>query len=966
MADSETKNIFDNKTVYILDSYGLIYRCYFAFIGRPLTNSNGQNISALFGFFRNLHYILQHYKPGYMIAAMDSKTKTFRHEMYPEYKATRDKTPDDLHAQIPWICDVLKALGIPILQCDGYEADDIIATVSRKCREQGRSCRILSGDKDLMQLVCDTTQILKPETGGNAWKATGAEGVKFEWGVEPEKLLDLLSLCGDAADNVPGVKGIGEKTASKLLSEYGNLDGIYENIDKLKGAVQKRLIEGKDSAYFSQKLIRLYDKVECSELNEIFERPQMRFDYAAAANLLKSFEAFQVAKSYATIDAENSFKNQNENGVISDEKKSKNSDANEKSKNDAESAENRNAENEKILIQNDVSNYKAITKPDELKKFIDKAIDAKVTAYDSETDSLDALNAKMVGFSLCYDCKNAIYVPIQHESRDLFSQTEWIELPEALEQIERLFTAPGATIVMHNAKFDLKVLAGQFFSLGKSESYVFDFLKKIKIFDTMIFAWLENPERTGKSTLSLETLCENKFGIKGLEFNQIVKKGETFQDVPLEIACKYAAEDADFTLKLYEHFSKNSEISRELFDMETTVLPILTRMEILGIHIDSNILKEYSVELKQKIHETETKIFTEVGHDFNIASPAQLQKVLFEERGLKASKKTKRGYSTDTSVLEELKNVDIVPKLILDYREQTKLLSTYVESLPKLVDKNDRIHTDFIQTGTATGRLACRDPNLQNIPVRNDAGRKIRSAFTAPPGKILISADYSQIELVVLAHLSGDKNMIAAFNSGTDIHKTTASLIYGVSPEQVTAEMRRVAKAINFGVIYGMGTYSLSKDLGISRVEAQKFIDMYFKMYSSVSRFMADTISSAEEKGYVETIFGRRRSILNINSNNKIEKSAAERVAKNSPIQGSAADIVKKAMLEVSKSLDESGLPAKILLQVHDELIFECDDDEKIIRNAIELIKTKMENAVKLNVPLRVSVEYGKNWGEFH
>lgn len=956
MATSDNKdNIFDDKTVYVLDSYGLIYRCYFAFINRPLTNSKGHNISALFGFFRNLHYILQHYNPGYIIAAMDSKTKTFRHEMYPEYKATRDKTPDDLHTQIPWICDVLTALGIPILQCDGYEADDIIATVSRKCHEQGRTCRILSGDKDLMQLVCDTTQILKPETGGNTWKVTGTEGVKFEWGVEPEKLLDLLSLCGDKADNVPGVKGIGEKTAARLLCEYENLDGIYKNIDKIKGANQKKLIEGKDSAYFSQKLIRLYDKVECSDLNKIFESPKMQFNYTAAAELLKSFEAFQTAKSYAAIGTENSFKNQNDN--ISNAKKTKNI---------ADSVEAENSNAQKNLIQNDVTNYKAITTLEELKKFIDNAIDAKIVAYDSETDSLDALNSKMLGFSLCYDCKNSVYVPVQQETQDLFSQTEWLELSEVIIQIERLFTSPGITIIMHNAKFDLKVLAGQFFSLGKSESYVLDFLKKVNIFDTMIYAWLENPEHTGKSAFSLEFLCENKLGLKGIEFDQIVHKGQTFKDVPLEIAYKYAAEDADFTLKLYKHFTENSKISKELFDMEMTILPILTQMEISGIHIDSDILKKYGSELKQKISELETKIYAEVGHTFNIASPAQLQKVLFEERGLKTGKKTKRGYSTDTTVLEELKNSDIVPKLILDYREQTKLLSTYVESLPKLADKNGRVHTDFIQTGTATGRLACRDPNLQNIPIKNDAGRKIRSAFTAPPGKVLISADYSQIELVVLAHLSNDKNMCQAFNSGTDIHKTTAALIYGVSTEQVTAQMRRIAKAINFGVIYGMGTFSLSKDLGISRAEAQNFIDMYFKTYSAVSQLMSDTISNAEEKGYVETIFGRRRPILNINSNNKIEKSAAERVAKNSPIQGSAADIVKKAMLAVSKSLSKNNLPARILLQVHDELIFECDDDEKIIQPVINLIKTEMENAVKLNVPLRVSIEYGKNWGEFH
>ena len=959
MANIENEKSDD--TIYILDSYGLIYRCYFAFISRPLTNSKGQNISALFGFFRNLHYIFNHYKPSYLIAAMDSKTKTFRHEMYPEYKATRDKTPEDLHAQIPWICDILQALGVPVLQCDGYEADDIVATVAKKCEETGRKCRILSGDKDLMQLVCETTQILKPEAGASTWKVTGAEGVKAEWGVYPDKLLDLLSLCGDKADNVPGVKGIGDKTASKLLCDFESLDGIYENIDNIKGAVQKKLIEGKENAYFSRKLITLYDKVECPEIEKIFNQEPISYDFDSAAKLLNSYEAFQVAKSYAVLNVET-------NSDLKAQNQQKNTESGETKSNQNEDNENQSvAEQQKPeLEQNDTSNYKAITDYEQLKKYIDMAIAAKIVAYDSETDSLDPLHAKMIGFSLCFEEKKAVYVPVQLESDELFSQTDYISLSLILEQLYRLFTAQNVTIVMHNAKFDLKVLAGQFISQGKTENFVLDFLQKIHIFDTMIFAWLENPEHTGKSSFSLEFLGENILGKKGIEFDQIVKKGQSFADVPLETAYQYAAEDADFTFQLYHHFINNSKISSELFEMEMTVLPILTQMEISGIHLDSQILDDYAVELKQKISEIERKIYNEVGHEFNIASPLQLQTVLFEERGLKTGKKTKRGYSTDTSVLEELQEFDIVPKMILEYRELTKLLSTYVESLPKLTDKENRIHTDFVQTGTATGRLSCREPNLQNIPVRNDAGRKIRSAFTAGDGKVLISADYSQIELVVLAHLSGDENMCKAFNEGTDIHKTTAALIYGISPEQVTPQMRRIAKTINFGVIYGMGTFSLSKDLGISRKEAQNFIDLYFKTYSSVSQFMSDTISKAESNGYVETIFKRRRPITGINSKNKIEKAAAERVAKNTPIQGSAADIVKKAMIDVSKALKESELPCKILLQVHDELIFECDENELTVQKAVSLIKEKMENAVKLQVPLRVSIEYGKNWGEFH
>ena len=937
----------DNKTVYILDSYGLIFRCYFAFINRPLTNSKGENISALFGFFRNLHFIFQHYKPGYLIAAMDSKTKTFRHEMYPEYKATRNKTPEDLLAQIPWICDILTSLGVPVLQCDGYEADDIIATVAKKCEKEGRQCRILSGDKDLMQLVNETTQILKPESGASTWKITGIDGVKMEWGVEPAQLLDLLALYGDTADNIPGVTGVGVKTAAKLLSDYKNLDGIYANIDQIKGAMQKKLIDGKDNAYFSQKLVRLCEEVPCDQIDKAISSDQYQYNFSAAAELLKGHEAFAVAKSYAELGL----------GTSSGAK----NDSPEESPNAPELLQTK---------ENDTSSYKAITKLEELKSYIDQAISAGLVAYDSETDSLDTLNAKIIGFSLCFEKGKAVYVPIQQDSDDLFNQTDYINLKDALNEITRLFTSSGVKIIMHNAKFDLKVLLSQIKKINNAENYDFSLLD-IKLYDTMILAWLINPEHTGKNSYSLEYLGETILGLKGIEFSDIVQKNQTFADVPLEKAYKYAAEDADFTFQLYkklEESSKNSDNTHqeELYQLEMQILPVLTQMELNGIHLDTQNLKNYNLELSEGIAEAEKNIYKEVGHEFNIASPKQLQTVLFEERGLKPGKKTKTGYSTDTSVLEELAYLDPVPKMILEYREMAKLQSTYVETLPKLTDQQERIHTDFVQTGTATGRLSCREPNLQNIPVRSEAGRKIRGAFTAPEGKVLISADYSQIELVVLAHLSKDANMCKAFTDGTDVHKATAALIYGVNADQVSPDMRRIAKTINFGVIYGMSAFSLAKDLGISRTQAQNFIDMYFRTYNSVSNFMTGVITKAEEKGYAETILGRRRPILNINSKNKVEKSAAERVAKNTPIQGSAADIVKKAMLSVAQELKAKKSPAKLLLQVHDELIFECPDNQEIINQTIDLIRDKMENAVKLDVPLRVSIEYGKNWGQFH
>ena len=950
----------EKKTIYILDSYGLIFRCYFAFISRPLTNPKGENVSALFGFFRNLHWIFQHYKPDYIFAAMDSKTKTFRHEMYPEYKATRNKTPEDLHAQIPWICDILETLGVPVLQCDGYEADDIIATVAKKCAEQGAACKILSGDKDLMQLVDDNTLILKPESGAQTWKLTDTAGVTAEWGVGPAQLLDLLSLYGDTADNVPGVHGVGVKTAAKLLADYKDLDGIYAHIEEIKGALHQKLADGKENAYFSQKLIRLCNEVPCSEIDNAINGAPLTFNFKAAAEKLFSYGAPSVAKSYSELGIGTSGGPSRASGTT------KASMVPGATSGVPEALEGPYTM-PLSLTQNDTSSYRAITDISELEKYIttflsQKSDGKKLIAYDSETTSLDTFNCNILGFSLCYQEGKAVYIPLQQESSDLFSETSYITKEQAYSQLERIFTDTTVTVIMHNAKFDLKVL----YNTGFTK--IFD---GCKIYDTMVAAWLINPERTGRNGYSLEYLGETVLGLKGIEFADIVPKGQTFADVPLEQAYRYAAEDADFTyklgLKLRKPFEADkSQTLKKLLMMEMQVLPILTKMELTGIHLDAESLNSYNKELTREIGLIEQNIYKEVGHEFNIASPKQLQTVLFEERHLKTGKKTKTGYSTDTSVLEELAAVDPVPRMILEYRELAKINSTYVETLPQLTDENGRIHTDFVQTGTATGRLSCRDPNLQNIPVRTEAGRKIRAAFTAPEGKVLISADYAQIELVVLAHLSHDKNMCKSFIEGTDVHKATAALIYNVPPEHVTPEMRRTAKTINFGVIYGMSSFRLANDLGISRTQAAQFIDNYFTMYADVDKFIKDTVAGAEQTGKVSTIFGRSRPIIGINSRNKVEKAAAERIAVNSPVQGSAADIVKKAMINVTTALEETKSPARLLLQVHDELIFECPDDKATIEATVALIKEKMEGAIELSVPLRVSIEYGKNWGEFH
>ena len=959
-------DFIDENTVFLLDSYGLIYREYYAFMNRPLTNSRGENISAVFGFFRNIGTVLKNFNPKFMVAAFDSRTPTFRHQKYSEYKATRAKTPEDLKAQFPWVEDCLNVLGIPVLRKDGFEADDVIATIARACSNEGRKCVILSGDKDLQQLVNDKIHILKPDKT-KIWAELDEQAVLDDWGVSPEKLLDLLSLTGDSADNVPGVKGCGEKTAVKLLSEYGSLEGIYEHAEEIKGALGEKLRSDKKNAFFSKQLITLKEDVplEQEATKGSFSALNIsHLKYAEFAAEMTKRELPALARQYKELFGGE------QNPVAPEGTALPSNDGPKKNKGD----------------------YKACTQLSELKEFVDNALKAGTVAFDTETDSLDTQSANLVGFSLAYEKGKGIYVPLILTD-SLFAPT--VPKKDALDLLRQIFES-GCLVVMHNAKFDLKVLqsnglnalgAGTAQSVAgraenrselqwsESETVQEPTAAKeqrerpLKIADTMIAAWILEPDKLGRTPYSLEYLAETKLLLKGTEYDEIVPKDKNFADVPLEVAAQYGAEDADFTLQLW--FKLSEQLKTEgLFslyeNLEMKILPILARMEVEGIHLDSKKLTTYGTELSKELLELEKKIHQTVGHEFNIASPKQLSTVLFEELGLKPGKKTKTGYSTDTTVLEELASEHPVPAMILEYRAKAKLLSTYVQTLPELTDENERIHTTFMQTGTATGRLSSKDPNLQNIPVRDEAGRKIRSAFTAPEGKVLISADYAQIELVVLAHLSGDKNLCAAFNAQEDVHKSTAALIYKVPPEQVTPEMRRSAKTLNFGLMYGMSAFRLANELKISRTQAAQFIENYFAVYSGVKDFFDRTVAQAEEKGFIETIKGRRRKIIGINSANKMEKESAIRMAKNSPIQGSAADIVKLAMIDVDKALTQNPTGAKLLLQVHDELILECPNRADLIDSTINLVRKKMEGAVKLSVPLRVSIECGKAWGEFH
>ena len=958
-----------DDTVYILDSYGLIYRCYFAFISRPLTNSKGENVSALFGFFRNLHSILEHYKPSYIIAAMDSKTPTFRHKIFDQYKANRPKTPEDLHAQIPWICDILGAMGIPTLQCDGYEADDIIATVASQCEKAGRNCRILSGDKDLMQLVTETTQILKPDHA-DVWKVIGREGVKAEWGVYPEKMLDLLSLYGDTADNIPGVKGCGVKTACKFLDQYGDLDGIYQHADEIKGAIGQKIRDGKESAYQSRELVRLCTEVPCDEI-DITKFTSLSLDFSKAAEELMKYEIPSCAKLYNEL----ALGKKSSSSEIPTGAKAKKSAA--KTDTTEENASfNNSTYDPKAQLEKDAKELKDKLIPlhkiqaeiitldcsKELEKAIEKILaEKKEIAISVQTLDEENYSSALLGISFASSDKISYYIPFS-SGEDLFSQGS-LSVTEGIKAIQKLFDQTDSRLIFHDMKFTYKVLRHNGLKcLEESDT-------SLSFFDTMIASWLLDPEELGNNPYALDILAEKKLAILKTEYDEIVSKDNSLKDADQKDLAQYIGEKPVITLALYKKLNAliKKFYKEKLFnEMELPLIPILSEMELRGIHLDTNQLYDYSKELSSQISNLEKEIFSIVGHEFNIASTKQLQEVLFTERGLKPSKKTKTGYSTDTYVLEELSIYDPVPKKILEYRELSKLLSTYVEALPKLTDEDSLIHTTFVQTGTATGRLSCKDPNLQNIPVRSEQGRRIRSAFTSKPGTVFISADYSQIELVVMAHLSKDPNMCKAFTEGTDVHKATASLIYKVPQEEVTADMRRLAKTINFGVIYGMSAFRLSNELGISRTQAQEFITSYFTEYASIQRFISETIQEAHEKCRVSTIFGRSRFIPTINNANKNDQAAAERIAVNTPIQGSAADIVKMAMLKVNTALRKNPTGAKMLLQVHDELIFECPDNQEAIDNTLKLIKENMENAVKLSIPLRVSIEYGKNWGEFH
>ncbi len=912
-----------DKKLLLVDGYALIYRSYFAFINRPIRDSTGRNVSAVFGFFRTLFALMKEYSPEYVAVAMDSITPTFRHTMYPQYKATRDKTPEDLHAQIPIIERALEAAGVKSIREEGLEADDLIATLSRSCTSSGISCLILSGDKDLMQLVDDRIHMLRPVKG--EYLRFDPSAVTEHFGITPQQIIDYLALIGDSSDNVPGVKGIGPKGAVKLLAEYGSLEGIYEHIDSIASGTAKKLREFREDALLSKRLVKLQDDASC-EAVKVEEFAASRVDWSRAVPV------FQEIQSASLVEAA---------GGSSLEVRTARKGSN------AASEDGQTVAMQPKAQLGGKGSYSTVRNLEQLDEILSSARRAGSVAFDIETDSIDEMQAVPVGFSIAWEPRKACYIPIKAGG------AEQLPAADVHQRLKDFLEDETIGIIGQNFKYDYKVLRRWGIKVANVA------------FDTMIAAWLL--DATAQS-YSMDRLAARYLDYTTIKYNDIVPRGSLFPDVALEQASEYAAEDADITFRLHLLFSRMLE-ERELetlfHETEMPLLTVLAEMELHGMLLEGSQLADYAVELRSRLDEITREIYDLCGHEFNINSTRQLQEVLFSERGLQPVKKTKTGYSTNIAVLEELSGQDPVPRLILEHRSLEKLRNTYVEALPGMINPDTgRLHTTLIQTGTATGRLSSKNPNLQNIPVRSADGRRIRSAFIPREGSTLLSADYSQIELVVLAHFSGDPGLLDAFRSGVDVHTYTGSLIFGVPMEAVTADQRRIAKTINFGVMYGMSAFRLSNELNIPRSDAARFIDAYFQRYAGVRNFIDRLIEQVGEEGRATTLLGHQRAIPAIRSRNRNERMGAERIAVNTPIQGTAADIIKRAMLDIDREIRSQNLASRMVLQVHDELIFEVPLEE--VDTMRGLVRRVMEHAVELQLPLRVSIETGASWGDFH
>jgi DNA polymerase I len=889
-------NHVKEETVYLIDGSAYIYRAYHAIAS--LTNSNGLPTNAVFGFVNIIHRLLREKKPSHCAVAFDSRGPVFRHEMYKEYKANRPPMPEDLALQMPHIKSFVTRSRIPAIEVQGVEADDIIATAALYFKKQGCRVVIVSGDKDLLQLVDDKISMWEPMNN----KLYTISEVEAKYKIKSENLLDFFALVGDSSDNVPGVPGVGPKTAEKLINEYSSLDGIYQGLDGMKKSKMKeRLAENKESAYLSKELIRLKVDVDISFDLE---------DYKLGEENEEELQSFYAEMGFSRL--------------LKSVKKAK---------------------------PLDPKNFQIVISESGLKELKEELDQTKLIVVDTETTSLESRKADLVGVSIATSLDKAWYLPVGHRDEEGQLVVDQLDA-ETVKQFLLPYLQDEKLVKLgHNIKYDYTVFL---------QNYGVRLAGPLK--DSMIAAYLIDPTRR---SYKLDDLCL-EHDIKLTPFDSVVddvKREGCFAYVEVEKAGHYSCEDVYGALMLWNEYQVELEKLdlEELFtDIEMPLVPILADMERLGVQLDLDVLRDLSDEFSGKLATLEREIHILAGEEFNINSPKQLGRILFEELRLPHGRKTKTGYSTDMKILEKLAPKHDLPAKVMEYRSLAKLLSTYVEKLGDLRDDSTgRVYTSFNQTVTATGRLSSSNPNLQNIPIRTEDGNRIRQAFVPSEGKVFISADYSQVDLRVLAHYSEDEALQKAFNSGEDIHARTAAEIFSVSPLLMTSEMRRIAKSINFGIVYGMSAYGLSSQLGISRKEAQTFIDRYFTLYSGVKTFMVEVVEQAREDGFVTTLCHRRRAVPEIDAKNKNVREFAERTALNTPIQGTAADIIKLAMIKVKEVIDRENLPAELLLQIHDELVFEVPEDD-VDRCKGKIIKA-MESALLLDVPLVVNVEIGRN-----
>ncbi len=934
----------EEKALYLLDAYALIFRAYFAFIRNPRITSKGLNTSAIFGFVTTLEELLREYDPSHIAIVFDPPRPTFRHEIYPEYKANRDQTPEDIKIAVPYIKRLAEAYRIPVLEIPGYEADDVVGTLSKKAATRSFTTYMVTPDKDYLQLLSEKTFLLKPRSRRNEMEKIGLKELPEYFQVQrPEQVIDVLALWGDASDNIPGAPGIGEKTAKKLINEYGSLEGIYENLDKIKGKLRETLEKYRDQIFLSRELVRIRTDVPIEFDEENLRHTEM--DRKKLEELFRELEFRTLMERILQKDTKGpspssrSHSQDAVQGSLFGEEFS-----------NGEEQEGGDGEEKDRTIGNTEHHYQLLDTDEAIRTLVKTLSGKKAFAFDTETTGLDFLDARIVGLSISYQAHQGYYVPFPEDPEGTRKRLEYFR---SLFEDERILK------VGQNIKFDLHILANHGLRV------------RGPIFDTMLAHYLLYPDQRH----NLNEMALTLLGYRPVAIEELIgKKGRdqlSMRQVEEEKLKEYAAEDADLTWQLYEILAprlKEAGLEKLAREIEMPLVRVLLAMERTGIRLDVRVLKEYASKLREELAQLEKEIHALAGREFNISSPKQLGEVLFEE--LKIATKTKKTktkqYSTSEEVLVQLKGTHPIVEKVLEYRSIRKLLTSYVETLPELVHpRTGRIHTEFNQAIAVTGRLSSANPNLQNIPVREERGREIRKAFVAADEEhLLFSADYSQIELRLMAHLSGDEGLIEAFREGRDIHAATAAKIYDVPLEKVTREMRSHAKTANFGIIYGISAFGLAQRLDIPRSKAKELIEGYFRSFPGVKAYMEKSIQMAREKGYAETIMGRRRYLPDIHSGNSYVRSNAERNAINTPIQGSAADIIKLAMIRIQRILEEKKYRTQMILQVHDELLFDLYIPEK--DEVIEKVVYEMEHVVELRVPLVVDYGTGRNWLEAH